>query len=82
MGKDTNKTRITTVGGNPTTYGNRSARIRTTLNNGLILTPDGSTGTAHILYDDGRLVTYNNSGDEVPVAEEYVDYWRKAFDEA
>ena len=82
MGQDANKTRITTVGGNPTKYGNRSARIRTTLNNGLILIPDGGAGTAHILYDDGRLVTYDNSGDEVPVAEEYVDYWRKAFNEA
>lgn len=82
MGQDANKTRITTVGGNPTKYGNQSARIRRTLNNGLILTPDGSTGTAHILYDDGRLVTYDNSGDEVPVAAEYVDYWHKAFAEA
>lgn len=82
MAEDANKTRITTVGGNPTKYGNHSARIRTTLNNGLILTPAGGTGTAHILYDDGRLATYDNSGDEVPVAEEYVDYWRKAFNEA
>lgn len=77
---ETRQTRITWLGGNPTTYNDNSARILKG-KDVLVLRPEG--GIEHRMYDDGTLTRVDNrTGEFIPVPEEYKSYWRNAFEQA
>lgn len=77
---ETGQTRITSFGGNPTTYNNNSARILKG-RDVTILRPEG--GIEHRMYDDGTMTRVDNrTGEFIPVPEEYDAYWRNAFEQA
>ena len=77
---ETRQTRITWLGGNPTTYNDNSARILKG-KDVLVLRPEG--GIEHRMYDDGTLTRVDNrTGEFIPVPEEYESYWRNAFEQA
>lgn len=77
---ETEQTRITRFGGNPTTYNNNSARILKG-RDVMVLRPEG--GIEHRMYDDGTMVRVDDITRKfVPVPEEYDAYWRDAFEQA
>ena len=77
---ETGQTRITSFGGNPTTYNNNSARILKG-RDVTILRPKG--GIEHRMHDDGTMTRVDNrTGEFIPVPEEYDAYWRNAFEQA
>ena len=77
---ETEQTRITRFGGNPTTYNNNSARILKG-RDVMVLRPEG--GIEHRMYDDGTMTRVDDrTGEYIPVPEEYDAYWRDAFEQA
>lgn len=77
---ETEQTRITRFGGNPTTYNNNSARILKG-RDVMVLRPEG--GIEHRMYDDGTMTRVDDrTGEYIPVPEEYDAYWRNAFEQA
>lgn len=77
---ETGQTRITWLGGNPTTYNNNSARILKG-RDAVVLRPEG--GIEHRMHDDGTMTRVDNkTGEYIPVPEEYDAYWRNAFEQA
>ena len=77
---ETEQTRITRFGGNPTTYNNNSARILKG-RDVTVLRPEG--GVEHRMYDDGTMTRVDDrTGESIPVPAEYDAYWRDAFEQA
>lgn len=77
---ETEQTRITRFGGNPTTYNNNSARILKG-RDVMVLRPEG--GVEHRMYDDGTMTRVDDrTGESIPVPAEYDAYWRDAFEQA